>query len=136
MLRFFFASCRLNVSFKVHFSLQNLADRNNIVEYVVFVSASPLQKAMFEKILHPDNLSSLIRGSMARSLALIQLLTKLSNSPALFKSSLMKNANKSEGTSFESKESLYEAMNLVPANALPEHVALSGECIPGVIYLC
>ena len=98
-----------------------------IAEYVVFVSASPLQKSMFSKILHPDNLASLIHGSIARSLALIQLLTKLSNSPVLYRASLEKSIAKSDDTILDSKKLLVEAMDLVPANALAEHVVLSGK---------
>ncbi len=42
-------------------------------EYVVFVTPSKLQKAMFAKILQPGTLSALISGSMAKSLAMISL---------------------------------------------------------------
>ncbi|KAF8588695.1 hypothetical protein K439DRAFT_582988 [Ramaria rubella] len=55
-------------------------------EYVVFVKPSTLQLAIFEKILQQDSLNSLIRGSTARSLALINSLTKISNSPVLLQS--------------------------------------------------
>lgn len=81
---------------------------------------------MFEKILQPEKLFSLIRGSMARSLALIQLLMKLSNSPILYKMSLTKNSEKQGEDSFGKLDTFNDAMNLISSNALPEHVALSG----------
>ncbi|KAI5123982.1 hypothetical protein M0805_006394 [Coniferiporia weirii] len=98
-------------------------------EYVVFVTPSALQKAMFTKILQPEVLSALVRGSMARSLAMIQLLTKLSNSPILFKAALEKRKIKSTGTNedLEANESFEDALEMLPNNARPEDVELSGK---------
>ncbi|KAH8119362.1 P-loop containing nucleoside triphosphate hydrolase protein [Phellopilus nigrolimitatus] len=96
-------------------------------EYVVFVTPSSLQKAMFTKILQPDALSSLLRGSVARSLAMIQLLTKLSNSPILLKAALEKRKSKSTEDDLDGKEPFEDAMKLLPNTALPEDVNLSGK---------
>ena len=84
---------------------------------------------MFTRILQPDVLNSLIGGSTARSLAMITMLTKLSNSPILLKSTLEKrNESISRGTSEDGCEnSGYEsALALLPADARLDDAKLSG----------
>lgn len=99
-------------------------------EYVVFVTPSNIQKAMITKILQPDTLSSLLSGSMARSLAMIQLLTKLSTSPMLLKAALEKQACRpsDDGDDVSStRNSVTDALKLLPSTAVVEDVSLSGE---------
>jgi DNA repair and recombination protein RAD54B len=101
----------------------------SVAEYVVFVKPTSLQKSMFTRILQPDVLNSLIGGSTARSLAMITMLTKLSNSPVLLKSSLEKRSERvtTDGSENVCEESAYEAaLNLLPSNARLEDVELSG----------
>ncbi|KAL5523808.1 hypothetical protein ACEPAG_7981 [Sanghuangporus baumii] len=98
-------------------------------EYVVFVTPSPLQRMMFTKILQPDTLSSLLRGSMARSLAMIQLLIKLSTTPILLRATLEKRTNekRTNSTDEDTQGSFDEAMKLLPCTAQPQDVELSGK---------
>ncbi|KAF8520381.1 SNF2 family N-terminal domain-containing protein [Hysterangium stoloniferum] len=93
-------------------------------EYVVFIKPSDLQLSIFEKILGEASLSSLICGSTARSLALINRLTKISNSPILLK---RQNNRDDESNSVGGSDSIQEAMRLMPDNAKPEDVSLSGK---------
>ncbi|EJD03013.1 uncharacterized protein FOMMEDRAFT_123160 [Fomitiporia mediterranea MF3/22] len=93
-------------------------------EYVVFVTPSPLQRQMFVKILQPDTLATVLHGSMARSLAMIQLLTKLSNSPILLKAALEKREDKAES---DAHEAFDEAVKLLPECARAQDPALSGK---------
>lgn len=100
-------------------------------EYVVFVTPSKLQKAMFAKILQPGTLSALISGSMAKSLAMISLLTKLSNSPMLLKAALEK--SKSRDNTDDAGQAVEEALELIPSSARLEDVSLSGKIIIGIL---
>lgn len=93
-------------------------------EYVVFVTPSSLQRKMFTQILQPDTLNSLLRDSVARSLAMIQLLTKISNSPVLLRATLERGANNSGD---DAQVSLNEAMKLLPSTARNTDVELSGK---------
>ena len=97
-------------------------------EYVVFVTPSTIQKAMFAKILQPDTLSSLVRGSMARSLAMIQYLTKLSSSPMLLKSALEKQTSKwsDDDDVPDTRGAIENALKLLPTAARLEDVSQSG----------
>ena len=84
---------------------------------------------MFKCILQPEMLTSLLRDSMARSLAMIQLLTKLSNSPVLFKAALEKQKVK---TNIEDESLMHmnrpfeDALKLMPVGAELEDIQLSG----------
>ncbi|KAG8814011.1 helicase, partial [Serendipita sp. 399] len=83
-------------------------------EYVVFVSPTELQLAMITHLLHPDNLHRLT-DSTAKSLALIQTLSKLCNSPYLLKKKA------------PSDDSFSEAIRMIPAQAREDDVSLSGK---------
>lgn len=91
---------------------------------MVFVTPTALQLSIFSKILHPDKLDNLIHSSTAESLALINLLTKISNSPILLKATA-ENA-KSKGTDTIKRASVEEALKLLPEKAQIEDVSLSG----------
>lgn len=96
-------------------------------EYVVFVTPSKLQLSIFATILKPEKLDTLIEGSTAESLALIGMLTKVSNSPVLLKAQLDK-ARMSKGQP-KIRPGILEAVNLLPERAQIEDFSLSGRCI-------
>lgn len=100
--------------------LNSIAD-----EYVVFVTPSKLQLSMFATILKPEKLDALIEGSTAESLALIGMLTKVSNSPVLLKAQLDK-AKMSKGE-HKIRPGIMEAVNLLPERAQIEDFSLSGK---------
>ena len=99
-------------------------------EYVVFITPTQLQRDIFNKILSADKLDSLVRGSTIESLALIGMLTKISNSPILLKAT----ADKAKEKGDQSKESdlvkrdvVREALKLMPSNVQVEDLSLSGK---------
>ncbi|KAF9467257.1 SNF2 family N-terminal domain-containing protein [Collybia nuda] len=97
-------------------------------EYVVFVKPTALQVSIFSKILHPDKLDDLAKSSTAESLALINMLTKVSNSPILLKATADKAKAKDHGSgSFIQKVAMDEALKLLPERAQIGDVSLSGK---------
>ena len=97
-------------------------------EYVVFVLPTALQLSIFSKILNPDRLDDIIQHSTAESLALINILTKICNSPILLKAVADKAKEKiSHGQdSVERTTIVEEALKLLPERARVEDVSLSG----------
>ncbi|KAJ7039247.1 SNF2 family N-terminal domain-containing protein [Mycena alexandri] len=96
-------------------------------EYVVFITPTRLQLSIFSKILNPDKLDDLARSSTAESLALIGMLTKVSNSPILLKATADK--EKAAGGDVRNaikRAGVEEALKLLPENAQIEDVSLSG----------
>ncbi|KAG9055465.1 helicase [Serendipita sp. 407] len=83
-------------------------------EYVVFVSPTQIQLQMITHLLNPENLYRLT-DSTAKSLALIQTLSKLCNSPYLLK-----------GRASVSDDIIAEVVRMVPAQARAEDITLSG----------
>ncbi|KAF5385986.1 hypothetical protein D9615_002412 [Tricholomella constricta] len=94
-------------------------------EYVVFVTPTALQLSIFSKILHPDKLDDLAQSSTAESLALINMLTKVSNSPILLKATADK-ARVKPGSALQ-KTGVEEALCLIPERAQIDDVNLSGK---------
>jgi DNA repair and recombination protein RAD54B len=94
------------------------------VEYVVFITPTRLQLSIFAKILNPDKLDSLVQGSTAESLALINLLTKISNSPILLKA--VSDKAKIDGAGGLRSAGVEEALKLLPEHAEIEDFSLSG----------
>lgn len=80
---------------------------------------------MFAAILNPEKLDTLIEGSTAESLALIGMLTKLSNSPLLLKAQVDK-AKTSKAQPII-RPGVMEALKLLPEKAQIEDFSLSGE---------
>lgn len=96
-------------------------------EYVVFVTPTPLQLSIFAKILNPDKLNHLMQSSTAESLALINVLTKISNSPILLKATADKAKTKADqGTDGIKRAGVDEALKLLPERAQIEDMSLSG----------
>ncbi|KAH0589308.1 hypothetical protein H2248_005070 [Termitomyces sp. 'cryptogamus'] len=94
-------------------------------EYVVFVTPTALQLSIFSKILHPDRLDDLVQGSTAESLALINVLTKVSNSPILLKATTDKAKANSNDTL--QRSGIEDASRLIPEHAQIDDVTLSGK---------
>jgi DNA repair and recombination protein RAD54B len=91
---------------------------------VVFVTPTALQLSIFAKILNTDKLDKLMQSSTAESLALINMLTKISNSPILLKATADK--VKSKGGQSIQRAGVDDALNLLPDRAQVEDVTLSG----------
>ena len=89
----------------------------------MFITPTALQLSIFAKILRPDNVDNIVESSTAESLALIGLLTKISNSPILLKAVVDKARNKAQTSKHKAVE---DAANLLPERAQPEDVNLSG----------
>lgn len=98
-------------------------------EYVVFITPTPLQRDIFLRILSADKLDNLVRNSTAESLALIGMLTKVSNSPILLKAAADK--AKESGRNVEGdqikKNVFADAAQLLPERAQVDDVSLSGQ---------
>lgn len=98
-------------------------------EYVVFVTPTTLQLSIFSKILNPDRLDNIIEYSTAETLALINILTKISNSPILLKAVADKaKARISQGQDNRERTTVVEeAVKLLPERAQVEDLSLSGK---------
>ncbi|KAI6044689.1 P-loop containing nucleoside triphosphate hydrolase protein [Pisolithus marmoratus] len=94
-------------------------------EYVVFVTPTQLQLSMFAAILHPEKLAALVEGSTAESLALINMLTKVSNSPVLLKAQVDK-AKLSKSSPIV-RPGVMDALDLLPENTPMEDFSISGK---------
>lgn len=93
----------------------------------MFITPTKLQLSIFEKLLSHDKLDSLIRNSTAESLALINMLTKISNSPILLKATADKAKLKAQqGGDIVKRNAIEEALTLLPERAQVEDVSLSG----------
>ena len=94
----------------------------------MFVTPTSLQLSIFSKILHPTKLDDLAQSSTAESLALITMLTKVSNSPVLLKATADKAKAKTDdrGNPLQ-KASLDDALKLLPEGVQIDDVSLSGE---------
>ncbi|KAF6760030.1 RAD54B protein [Ephemerocybe angulata] len=99
-------------------------------EYVVFVTPTTLQASMFSAILNPERLDDLSRGSTADALALINLLTKISNSPILLKATAdSAKAKPEEGAAVLKRAGVKEALKLIPSGVDIGDMRLSGKLV-------
>ena len=99
-------------------------------EYVVFITPTTLQRDIFSKILSAEKLDSLVRSSTIESLALIGMLTKISNSPILLKATADKAKEKGDqGKESEivKRDAVREALALLPSGIQVEDMSLSGK---------
>lgn len=106
-------------------------------EYVVFINPTQLQRDIFNKILTADKLDNLVRNSTAESLALIGMLTKVSNSPILLKAAADKakaQGREAEGEAIK-RNVFAEAAKLLPERAQVEDVSLSGLSFPVIMVV-
>ena len=99
-------------------------------EYVVFVTPTQLQRDIFQRILTRDNIDSISATHTAESLALINLLTKISNSPILLKAQADKvklNAKAGGKDVCLQRAGVREALNMLPDEAEIHDMKLSGK---------
>lgn len=96
-------------------------------EYVVFITPTQLQLSIFSAILNPDKLDRLIDGPTAESLALINMLTKVSNSPVLLKAQVDK--ARATNTNAIRRPGIDDALSLLPKNVQVEDISLSGKLL-------
>ncbi|KAG2153895.1 P-loop containing nucleoside triphosphate hydrolase protein [Suillus clintonianus] len=96
-------------------------------EYVVFVTPTQLQLSIFSAILNPDKLDRLINGPTAESLVLINMLTKISNSPVLLKAQ----ADKAKATNTDAirRPGIDEALSLLPKDTRVDDFSMSGKLL-------
>lgn len=91
----------------------------------MFITPTQVQLSIFSKILNPDKIDDLCRGSTADSLALINLLTKISNSPILLKATADKAAADGKADSLKNI-SVRDALSVIPETARIDDMSLSG----------
>ncbi|KAI0700892.1 P-loop containing nucleoside triphosphate hydrolase protein [Cytidiella melzeri] len=96
-------------------------------EYVVFIAPTKLQRDIFHKILTADKLDSLVRNSTAESLALIGMLTKISNSPILLKAAADLAKERGSDKSIVKSSVVSDAVQYLPSKAQLDDVSLSGK---------
>ncbi|KAF7362053.1 hypothetical protein MVEN_00550700 [Mycena venus] len=90
--------------------------------------ARAAQLSIFSKILNPSKLDDLAQSSTAESLALIGMLTKVSNSPILLKATVDKvKADGSDVRNAIKRAGVDDALKLLPENAQIEDMSLSGK---------
>uniref|UniRef100_A0A0W0FFX5 Uncharacterized protein n=1 Tax=Moniliophthora roreri TaxID=221103 RepID=A0A0W0FFX5_MONRR len=91
-------------------------------EYVVFVTPSSTQLSIFARLLQPDQVEDYMHSTV-ESLAVINLLIKVSSSPILLKAALEKDRNE--------RSLLYrnikDAVSLLPPDVQVENASLSGK---------
>ena len=98
-------------------------------EYIVFVAPTRLQLTMFSRILQPAQLDDLIQSSTAESLALISVLTKISNSPILLKATVDNAKAKDTETTSTWRKGIRDALQYLPERVHIADVMLSGKLI-------
>jgi len=83
---------------------------------------------MFSKILHPAHLDDLVQSSTAESLALINILIKISNSPILLKAAAdnAKDKHDEKVTKSFQKKVIQDALQHLPERAHVADMTLSG----------
>ncbi|KAJ8077030.1 helicase [Marasmius tenuissimus] len=91
-------------------------------EYVVFVTPSALQLSIFSKILQPDQVEDYIHSTI-ESLAVINMLIKVSSSPILLKAAM----EKGQSEKGAHHRNIREAVSLLPHDVQVEDVTLSGK---------
>lgn len=103
-------------------------------EYVVFVTPTKLQISMFSAILRPERIDDISQGSTAESLAMINILTKISNSPVLLKATAdkMKTNTGNKGSCIE-RAGVKEALKLLPERVEVSDMTLSGERAESIV---
>lgn len=82
---------------------------------------------MFSAILHPKKLDDLMQSSTAESLALINILTKISNSPILLKATADSiKAKKNDDDQSIQRRAVVDALELLPEKTHVADMNLSG----------
>jgi DNA repair and recombination protein RAD54B len=94
-----------------------------------------LQLSIFSTILNADKLDNLMQSSSAEALALINTLTKISNSPILLKATADK-AKANPGGDATKRAGMNEALKLLPQKAEIEDFSLSGTLVYVLLIQC
>ena len=95
---------------------------------MIFVTPTKLQLSMFAAILRPEQINELTQGSTAESLALINTLTKISNSPILLKATADKmKATAGDRGACMQQSGVREALSMLPSSSEIFDMTLSGE---------
>ncbi|KAJ3901407.1 SNF2 family N-terminal domain-containing protein [Lentinula edodes] len=98
-------------------------------EYVVFVTPTELQLSIYTKVLDPNKVDDFVESnSTAESLALINILTKISSSPILLKATMDKEQSKPKSEGLR-HNNIQEALKLLPSSCEIEDLTLSGKMI-------
>ncbi|WVQ85306.1 hypothetical protein IAT38_007471 [Cryptococcus sp. DSM 104549] len=93
-------------------------------EYVVFIAPSALQLSVLSRLLNPSVIGNFIRGYGAQSLALIDTMRKVSNSPMLLRK------KDDEGTKAdEIKSATNSALAAIPSSININDVTTSGKML-------
>ncbi|KAL1696209.1 SNF2 family N-terminal domain-containing protein [Schizophyllum commune] len=96
-------------------------------EHIVFVKPTELQITMYQKILHPDKVDDFVNGSQADTLALLNTLKKVSNSPILVKAAHDK--DKESARTSIAKSAVADAVTVLKPDARVDDMTLSGKLI-------
>ncbi|KAI4521923.1 hypothetical protein K525DRAFT_269401 [Schizophyllum commune Loenen D] len=96
-------------------------------EHIVFVKPTELQISMYQKILHPDKVDDFVNGSQADTLALLNTLKKVSNSPILVKAAHDK--DKESARTSIAKSAVADAVTVLKPDARVDDMTLSGKLI-------
>ncbi|AFR93921.2 DNA repair and recombination protein RAD54B [Cryptococcus neoformans C23] len=94
-------------------------------EYVIFIAPSLLQLSVLSNLLDPNIVRSFIRGYGAQSLALIDLMRKISNSPMLLK----RNDNELTRADDDLGSATSAAISAIPSETNINDVTTSGKML-------
>ncbi|WVQ71035.1 hypothetical protein IAR50_000560 [Cryptococcus sp. DSM 104548] len=94
-------------------------------EYVVFIAPSKLQLSVFSRLLDPKIVGNFIRGHGAQSLALIDIMRKISNSPML----LRKTEEDSSRADSDLSTAKSAALSAIPSSTHVNDVNASGKML-------
>lgn len=99
-------------------------------EYVVFVVPTPLQLALYTTILQSEKIDNLVQSSQSESLALINMLVKISNSPILLKATIDSSREKIQNSSGGLRaDDFRQIIEMLPQRVDVADVSLSGKLI-------
>ncbi|KAF8626841.1 hypothetical protein AX15_004671 [Amanita polypyramis BW_CC] len=94
-------------------------------EYVVFVSPTSLQLALYASILQPERIEDFVQSSRSESLPIINMLVKISNSPVLLKATFdSSRARIPDGSDADAR---HQVLALLPRKTDIGDVSLSGK---------
>lgn len=103
-------------------------------EYVVFITPTRLQRHIFQRLLTRDNIDNVSRANTAESLALISLLTKISNSPILLKATADRAKSQGVEDAGVKARAIQSALKILPERAQIDDVSLSGKGKQAMIF--
>ncbi|KAK2467800.1 hypothetical protein APHAL10511_000095 [Amanita phalloides] len=96
-------------------------------EYVVFVTPTSLQLALYASALQPERIDDLVESSRSESLPVINMLVKISNSPVLLKATI--DHTRTAPSTGLGKDTFSQLIPLLPRDMDAGDVSLSGKLI-------